>query len=339
MSNKRHLNFGLHVSARTVCVAHSEVEGKLTLEVEPSLMSLVSEEVLYGTPYADQGIRYNGRVMLLGSAALKASRDIAPVNEALRTCGRMDIHDPAAEFALSKILGSLLGEPLTPTQKCVFAVPAPDVKAEASYQFHIAVLKDIIRKLGYSAFPVEEGRAAALAVQGNIDESLLAFSVGHRIVHGCLSSRAVFNVAFSREPGGERIDRQLMSLFGKDREEIDRLREKCECVFIPKNREEEALLTFSKEFLDELLSDLSRYFNARGLPHLPDPIDVVWTGVRQSPKGMGDLLLRRASALKFPITLRRVLTYKNPTTAVAEGCSAAAGMLESDDALLGQEPG
>lgn len=319
---------GLHVGDRDIWVARRGGE-HLVVDSLPALMALVSPEALSGTPWEEKQVRYSGEALLVGTVAVEA-RSIPAVAAGLVTCGRLDIHRPAAEFALGRLLEDLLGPAPSPGHPCVIAEPAPAIGFAREPLFHAAVLQDVVRSLGYSPSGVEEGRAVALAENAGAEINLLGFSCDDHFVQGCLSCRGIMGINFSMEPGGGWVDEQVAMALEVSSDEVRRIRERCHRILIPQSRAEEAVLIYSRAFVQRMWRRLNKFLEEQGPPLFSDPVDAVWAGPWRVPEDFGELLLREARGTGFCVPLRSIRSPKEGPTAVARGCLEVARRLDAE---------
>jgi hypothetical protein len=321
---------GLHVGDREVCVARHDGEG-VVVHSQPALMALVSPEALSGTPWEQNQVHYSGEALLVGKSVLEA-RGIPAVGAGTMPCGRLDIHRPPAEFALGRLLEHLLGlgPAPAPGHPCVVAEPAPAIGFGREPLFHATVLQDVVRTLGYSPYGVEEGRAVALAQNGNAETNLLAFSCDDRFVHGCLSCHGITGINFSMEPGGSWIDEQVAMALEVPLDDVRRIRKSCHRILIPQSRAEEAVLVYSRAFVQRMWKRLSKFLEEQGTPLFSDPVDAVWAGPWRVPEDFGELLLRESRNTGFCVPFRSIRSSKEGPTAVARGCLEVARRLEEE---------
>ena len=325
--------FGLHLGDREIFIARHGDHGKVVTSSYPALMALVPAEALEGSAWAGLGARYSGEVMLHGTTALEASMQLPEVRERLLACGRLDLHRPAAEFALSRILEEALGTARSVSQLCVAAVPGPAIGQARDALFHATVLHDVIRKLGYSVAGLEEGRAVVLAEKEDAEVNVLGLSCDQRLVQGCLSCRGIVGVNFSLEPGAGWVDDQVALALEIPVEAARNVRETCRRLLVPQNRPEEAVLVYSRRFVQRMWSRLGAYLEEQGTPFFSKEVDAVWAGPWKAPADFGELLLRESKEVGFPVPLRSVrYAHGAGATAAARGCLEMARILDSNAA-------
>jgi len=297
-------------------------------------MALVPREVLDGTAWVERCRPYSGEALLIGRCVEEAS-NAKPVAERTVTCGRMDLHRPAAERALAMMLEVDPGPAVLPAQTCVVAVSGPGIGSTRDLLFQTLILNDILRKLGYSTSELEEGRAVVLAEKKQDAEvHLLAFSCDRRLLQGSLSCRGIIGIDFSMEPGAGWVDEQVAMAVEVPIEQARKIRENCHHLLIPQSRAEEAFLAYASRFIQGMWKRLDAFLGERGIPFYRKPIDAVWAGSWRAPEDFGDLVLREARCVGFPIPIRTV-RYSRETcaTAVARGCLEMARILDSTPAV------
>jgi hypothetical protein len=314
-----HSGVGLHVGDSEICVALPQGDGMISVFRQPALFSLVRQEAVHGTKWANLGTRYKGERLLFGESARQA-QDLGQVKENMSGCGRHDIHRLAAEFALASILAETLGPASAPAQPCVYSVPSQLITQSQEPVLQLIVLKDLVRKLGYMPHPLEEGKALVVAEVRDTDVNLLAFSFGAYHVHCCLSCRGIVGIDFSFEPGGDWVDDQVAAVLEVDRDKARQIRENCRSLRVPRSREEEVLAVFIRKFVDTIFDNLVEIFKKQGPPLLVEPVDVIWAGEWLAPEDFGDLFLSRADRLGFPLHLGSIRRPGEPETVAARGC-------------------
>ena len=328
-------NFGLHVGEHQLCLAYQEQQGRVTTLAQPALMALLAQEALSESRFADEGVRYKGQRLLIGEMARQA-QEWPAVRQALASCGRLDVHLALAEFALGQILHEALGPALEPAQLCVYSISAPPISPQNGQQhaFHSTILADLIRKLGYLPYPLEEGKALVVATAGNSESSTLALSFGEREINGCLSYQGIVGIDFSMDLGGDAVDQQVANALGLELAQARAIRENCRSIQVPQRREEEALAVFSHQLLGEVLARFKAFLIERGAPLFGGPIDLVWGGSWRTPDDFGLLLRREMEQAEIPIPLGQVLQTMSRETLVARGCLQVAQTLAEDRHLV-----
>jgi hypothetical protein len=318
---------GLFIGETAVCVARHSEHGYVSTSVQPAVMSVVAQEVLDGTRWAERGARYAGKTVLFGDEAIQAA-EIGPVRANLKSCGRLDVHTPDAEFALARILDATLQEAEIPAQYCVYSVPSPPIDISRDHLFQAIVLKDMIRKLGYSPYPLNEARAIPLGTDEQLNENLLLLLCDERRIQFYLSYHGLIGIGFCAEPGGRRVDEQVAHSLSIALEKARRIRRECQNLIIPQGREEEAVVTFCNLFANTIIQHINVFFDQHGAPVVIDPIEIIWAGAWRPPEGFDSLLRRQAERSELPLPLGAMRFLTEPEITVARGCLKAASILD-----------
>lgn len=331
---------GLHVDECTVQVACRERDRRESIRTRPARLAQISQEVADGTRWAERGIRYTGQRLFVGDEADDVAND-GLLSGDPEGCGRVDLHQSVAEFALSRMLELHPGPALAPGDLCVFSVPAPPIGDTRDFSFHQLVQEDLIRKLGYRPLPLEDGRAVALAELDSGATSLFALSIGEQCVHGCLSYRGIGGPCFSVEPGGRWIDRRVADALGIDLAAAGRVREACRNVLMPRCREDQAVSAYCRKFVDRLMRQVVEFSSTDGvlggLRFAGDRMELVLAGSWRGPGRFGELLVHAAGQQELPFGLCGIRIPEKPEEAVVRGCMKAAlavGAAGSSDAQV-----
>jgi hypothetical protein len=133
------------------------------------------------------------------------------------------------------------------------------------------------------------------------------------------------------EPGAGWVDDQVSKALEITLEDARKVREGCRSILVPTSRSEEAVLVYSRRFVQRMWQKLAAFLEDQGTPFFNQAVDAVWAGPWRAPEDFGDLLLREAKETGFPVLLRSV-RYSRAAggTAVARGCLEMARMLEGE---------
>lgn len=318
---------GLHLNESTVQVACLGRRGPEPIRTRPARVAQVSQEAADGTQWAERGFRYAGHRLFVGHEASRVAAAGLPTGRSMG-CGRMELHISAAEFALNRMLETYPGPALRPGEICVLSIPGPPIGDARDFSFHQLILEDVIRKLGYRPAPLEDSRAVALAEPDADSTSLFALSVGETRVDGSLSHRGIAGPCFSIEPGGRWIDGRVANALGIDEIAAGQIRKACQNVQLPRCREDQAVSTYCRRFVDRLMQRVVEYADSEGTPfgrHLgADGVVLVLAGSWRWPGGFGELVVQAAAQQELPFELCAVRTPAAPEEAIVRGCLKAA---------------
>jgi hypothetical protein len=292
------------------------------------------------------------------SGARGVSKDKKTLLRRPMSSGVLNPDEPELAFQIMKeILRNLLQEPREEGEVVAYSVPAKPVDADFNIMYHQRMIETIVKSLGYSPKPTNEGLAVVYAEnpqiesedEGTIPFSGIGMSFGGGMVNICFAYKGYPLVEFSvadaygmgEGSGGDWIDAQV----SKTRSDLSiskvtKFKEKyADFTKDPMQIAEEistnprdiakntelliALDIYYRKLVEYVLVTLGKEF-AKQSESVDDPIEIVVAGGTSSPNGFEQLVMDEVSKLNLPFEIKGVRKSVKPMNTVSNGCLVAA---------------
>lgn len=165
----------------------------------------------------------NGRSFALADDSLTVSNWLKTNVQRPMANGVLNPTDDDAFDILEELINKLLGPPRYQGEICVCSIPADSYDGEIDTVAHKGAVKQIVTKLGYSFYPINEGYATLLALNPKSEkdgQSLpftgIGISFGGGMSNLCLSYKTKPIMQMSVSRSGDWIDAMVAKTFGKD---------------------------------------------------------------------------------------------------------------------------
>jgi len=331
MANESNQTYGVGVDVGTMNIVSARQEGGVVktkrvrdafidLEVEAK-KSLKMGKVSF---YEDED---SGQLIVLGDSALNMAnlfkREVRrPLAKGLISAGELD-----AQRVLSKLIFSVLGEPLTDKEHCYYSVPAEPIDMmDQDVVYHTEVFRQIVEEHDYKAHPMNEAMAIIYSQCPDTSFSGLAVSFGSGMCNVALSYQTMMGLDFSLARGGDWIDTHAAKAIGSTASRICSLKERggFDLSSPPRgNREAEAISLYIRSLVRYCLEKIAeKVRRERSGADLEEPIPFVVSGGTTLAEGFMTVFQEEFHSIKkrgFPIAISEVRRAKDPMTAVAEG--------------------
>ena len=319
---------GLDVGTMNLVSAVMDAEGKvkikkvrntfLDIEVNPFTKNVLKE---HKVKYAEQ----EGKVYILGESAFELSNIM---NKAVRRPMQEGVVSPSDADALpimGLLIEAVLGKPEEQGEVCYYSVPADPIDADFNIVYHTSVIEGVLKNLGYSAKPINEGHAVVFTGLSEQDFTGIGISCGGGAINVCVSYKTIPAVSFSSCRAGDWIDKNVAQVLGIKTNRATAIKEKGINIYKPQNREEEAVVIYYRNLISFSLASIKKKFeSAEDIPQFPDAVDIVCAGGTACIGGFVDVFKEELAKIKFPIPIRDVKLAEEPLNATAQGCLLAA---------------
>ena len=239
---------------------------------------------------------------------------------------------------LKHMVQRLVGEPKYEGEVCVISVPANPISGEFNSVFHSNMCQSFIKELGYEVVPICESLAVIYATNPSIKNDNgevvnmtgIGISCGGGGINCCLAYRGVDTIRFSYDRSGDWIDQQTASVCSLSPSEVSMYKEKKSLegkfdLLNPDYSDEviAGLCIYYKFLVETVIKQFKEEFIKNGT-QFSDPIEVIVSGGTSKPNGFESLVEGTINQIKWPFDIKGVRRAKDPLSATAIGCLAAA---------------
>ncbi len=319
---------GLDIGTANLVSAVQDVEGNVVIKIQRNAFIDIDSEDYTRNMLTKLNVQYvvnNGRMLVVGDPAFELANIL---NRETRRPMKDGVISPkeADAMPIEKILlESLLGPPAQQGENCYFSVPADPIDAEFNVVYHKGLFSGLLKKMGYNPKPLLEGHAVVFAELASDDFTGIGISCGGGMFNICVSYRGISALAFSTSRAGDWIDRNVATVLGIKQSRATAIKEKGVNILCPKNREEEAVEIYYRNLISYTLENIkSRFESSEGMPHFPDPVDIVCSGGTSLIDGFIEVFKQEFEAIKFPIEVKNIRRAEDPLFSVARGALVAA---------------
>ncbi len=247
---------------------------------------------------------------------------------------------------IEMIIKGVLGPPRQSGEPLYYSVPGAPLDAEANLVYHERTLQVILRKLGYTPKPINEGVAVIFSELGDLRFTGIGMSFGGGLVNVCFGFRSIPVVTFSLAMAGDWIDQKAALAVGEKASLICSIKESTLDLSKKEglSKIDNALsICYDKLIgyvLDKLKTEIVKTIK---ISQLPEPIPIILGGGAASPRGFAERFTQALRKNSFPLEIGEVRMAKDPFSCVALGALVAAeaeegGKREGELAVpLGQE--
>jgi hypothetical protein len=277
-------------------------------------------------------IRSGNELFVLGDKAM----ELATISSRkLRRPLRNGLISPSEEDAvpiIEMILSRVVGPARQSGEALYFSIPGVPLDAEMNLTYHTKTLQSILRKLGYSPAPINEGLAVVFSELGREDHYTgIGVSFGGGMVNVCFANRSIPVMTFSVARSGDWIDEKAASAVGESPSYVCSIKESGLDLTDPDSlsRIPSALAIAYDELIDYFAATLTREVGKMmRVPRSTEPFPVVLSGGTATPRGFADRLMEALKSHKFPLEITRVRLARDPFGSVARGAMIAAQLKE-----------
>lgn len=227
------------------------------------------------------------------------------------------------------IIDRLLGAPGEEGESVTFSVPAPSIDQDNDTVYHEGIVSSILKKLGYTPNPINEGHAVVFAELADQEFTGIGISCGGGMFNVCVSYKTIPAVTFSVARGGDWIDEHVAKVMGIQKTRATAIKEGDVDLLEPRNREEEAVVLYYRNLVSYVLLNLKQRFElARDVPQFTEPVEIVVAGGTSLVGGFVQIFAEELQKIDFPLKVAGIRRAEDAITSVARGCLIAAALTE-----------
>ena len=327
------LGRGLDVGTANLLSAGQELSGETIvkrernafLEIPASAANSRDMLTKLGVPYVTHG----DKMFVLGDVSFQLANMFGSEVRRPMQDGFLSPMERDAIPIMRFIVERLLGEPAEDGEPVTFSVPAPSIDTDNDTVYHEGIVSGILRKLGYSPQPINEGHAVVFAELAEQDFTGIGISCGGGMFNVCVAYKTIPAVTFSVARGGDWIDNHVAKVMGIPRTRATAIKENEVDLAAPRNREEEAVVLYYRNLVSYVLMNLKQRFElARDVPQFTDPVEVVVAGGTSLAGGFVQVFAEELRKVDFPLAISAVRRADDAITSVTRGCLISAALAD-----------
>jgi len=299
-------------------------ERNMFLEVPANVQRNRSMLTRLNVPY----VSYRDRLFVLGDASFSLANMFGQEVRRPMMDGFLSPREQDAIPMLRFIVERLLGTRTVENEPVYFCVPAPSIDRANDTVYHQGVVDSLLRKLGYSPQPINEGQAIVYSELAAQDFTGIGISCGGGMFNVCVAYKTIPAVTFSVCRGGDWIDEHVANVMGIPRTRATDLKESEGLNLMePRNREEEAVVLYYRNLIEYVLRNLAQRFAlARDVPSFTAPVEIVLAGGTSLVGGFVEVFSQELKKVEFPLRVSAVRRADDALTSVVRGCLIAAAL-------------
>jgi hypothetical protein len=277
-------------------------------------------------------VRVGEEIYVVGEAAVEfANLSERKLRRPLKS-GLISASEHRAIPIVEVMLSRLVGASRQPSECLYYSIPGEPLDAQVNLPYHTKTLQSILRKLGYSAEPINEGLAVVFAELGREEHFTgIGVSFGGGMVNVCFAHRSIPLLTFSIARSGDWIDEQAALAVGENPSYVCSIKEQGLDLSDPDTLPgiPNALAIAYLELIGYVARTLTKEVEKMvKIPRNAEAIPVVIAGGTATPRRFADRLTDALRAEKFPLEITRVRLARDPFGCVARGAMIAAQLKE-----------
>lgn len=339
-AHNQHLGKGLDVGTSFVRAAEQHGQ-EIIYRTERNAFIDIDRSDYTETMLTQSGVEYvisEGQLYLVGNKAMEFANLLTL--DARRPFSR-GIISPSEKEALpmiEMIMKAVAGNPQRSGETLYYSIPGPPVDSEANLVYHEKTLLSILRRLGFTAKPINEGLAVVFSELSHQRFTGIGLSFGGGMVNVCVAYRSVPVLSFSLAMAGDWVDQTAALAVGETASLVCAIKESS--LDLSKqdglSKVEQALSISYDKLIAYVLEHLRKQVaKAIRAPQLVEPLTVIVGGGTASPRGFSDRFTQALREGGFPLEIGGVRMAKDPLNCIATGALIAA---QTDEQSKGEEP-
>lgn len=275
-------------------------------------------------------VEMNGMLYALGEKAMEIASAFSLVPRRPMAKGVINPQEAEASPILKAIIGEALGKPNEEKEVCFFSVPADPVDATFNAVYHRNVFEKMLRELGYTPKPINEGLTV---VYGELlDESLTGFGIsfGAGMCNICCAMYGEEIFSFSVASSGDYIDQNVATARAITNLKALKVKELTD-LKAPKDADEEAVVYYYRHLINYVLDQIhTAYNNLANKPEFETAPSIAIAGGTSMLPGFQELFEEILKKKDLPfLNGSKILLSQEPLHAIAKGAMFAAISEES----------
>lgn len=330
-------SFGKGVDVGTAFIACAEQNGdKVMFKNERDAFFEIDHSSFTKNMLTKAGVRYiqkGKKLYVVGNSALEFANLFHKETRRPLSHGVINPGEKESLPMIEILIAGIVGEPRTPGEVAYYSVPGNPADAKFNVIYHEKVLHNFLTKLGYTAYPINEGQAVVLSELHEEGFTGLGISFGGGMVNVCLSYMSVPTFSFSLTKAGDWIDQQVAMATNETTSQVCAVKEASLnlAVDVQKNNIEDALSIYYNYLIEYVLENIKKAFeDAEDKPNLNTPVPIILSGGTAKPKGFATRFTKVMEQIRLPFPVSSVRMAKDPLQSVAKGALVAARAHETN---------
>lgn len=272
-------------------------------------------------------IKVDGNLHILGDDAFKFANLFH--KECLRPMakGVLNPREPVARAMVSELVRGVAGRG-TDEDVVYYCIPANPIDADFDVTYHADALKDMLRGLGYRKInSMTEGLAIVYSECAKTQYTGIGISWGAGMVNVAFSYFGMPVFAFSISRSGDWIDASSATACNETSAAMQLAKESGMDLASPKDDRQRAIAAYYEALVSYVVDKFRKLYSEtdpKKLPHVTEPINIVFAGGTSMIGGFAGLLGKHVAA-GFPVPVGSIVQAQEPLLAVARGLMSAAG--------------
>ena len=328
------LGRGLDVGTANLLSAVQDSNGEIVVKRERNAFLEIPSEfsgnrdmlTRLNVPY----VSYRDKLFVLGDASFNLANMFGKEVRRPMQDGFLAPTEQDAIPMIRFIVERLLGEPAVDGEPVHFCIPAPSIDKENDTVYHEGIVTGILKKLGFTPHPMNEGHAIVYSELAEQDFTGIGVSCGGGMFNVCVAYKTIPAVKFSVARGGDWIDAHVAKVMGISRTRATAIKEGDVNLMQPRSREEEAVVLYYRNLISYVLQNLKQRFQlARDVPQFEDPVEVVVAGGTALVGGFVEIFAEELHKVDFPLQVAGVRRAEDALSSVVRGCLIAAALADN----------
>ena len=206
-------------------------------------------------------------------------------------------------------------------------VPAAPIDADFDVTYHTEAIKEIVQSLGYRRVGImPEGLAVVYAQCAKSQYTGVGMSWGAGMVNVAFWYFGMPVFAFSIARSGDWIDASSATACNETSAAMQLAKESGMDLADPKDDRQRAIAAYYEALVAYVVDKFRKLYSdtdPKKLPHVTQPIDVVFAGGTSMIGGFAGLLGKHIAA-GFPVPVGKIVQAQEPLLAVSRGLMSAA---------------
>jgi hypothetical protein len=270
-------------------------------------------------------IRQSGYLYTVGDGALSIANAMGIEVRRPMSAGVLSTTDAEAAFVMRVLIENVLGKASYSGETCVYTVPAEPLNKQATgffnTEFHLDKMDSLLRSLGFSPIPVNEGACIAYDQLRNKNLTGITCSLGAGQINICAMVLGTIVKSFSIIGSGDYVDAKVASQFaGMTSARVQKVKER-QLTNLLDNLESEdqvvaGIALAYRRLIKNVIENMKVQF--QGVV-FPEPVDVVVAGGTSLAPGFLDMFVQTWNSAAPQIEVGQIRQSEDALFSVARG--------------------
>jgi len=269
----------------------------------------------------------DGSFIIVGEDALEIAIERNDKAQRPMQRGVISPKEKASLPMLKLIIENLIGVGAE-DDRCIYSVPGRPIDAQFDISYHTEMMGMYLKKMGYSAQPINEGFAIALSEL--LDEGLtgVCISFGAGMSNICIVHEGDPLVEFSLTRAGDFIDQSVGNALDVSPSLVQMEKEAGTDLINPTTKIMEAVSVYYTSVINYTLQNIAYELKQREktIPIFKHEVPIVVSGGLSIAGGFVSKIEEAVSCVELPFKISGIKLADEPMKTVANGCLLAASI-------------